>query len=1043
MSFLKFIKWLLMSVMLVTFTACGGGSSNNNTTPPTDQQIAIAKIMKYAETGTPVPTVKDYEDAGVTGVTADNIDKVNAKVAELTPEEVNTAKKIRVIVYILGITLPPLGDNTPPVITLTGTTPIDVVQGSTYTDAGATATDNVDGDITGNIVTVNPVDTSIVGPYTVTYNVSDVAGNPAIEVTRTVNVVAADNTPPTLAEVTPVPTPTNDTTPSYTFSSDEAGSITYGGSCTSATTAATAGNNIITFNTLSDGTYSDCTITVTDAASNASTPLAVTTFEVNTTVPAPVSALSAGDTHTVEIRNGELWAYGLNNNGQLGSGDNTDSNIPVRVGSDTDWVSVSVGGDSQETSPHNIHHQNGHVSGYTLAIKSNGTLWAWGDSTYGQLGTANNEDNNTDPVQVGSNTNWVSVSTGDHHAVAIRSDGTLWAWGENNHGQLGNNSTTDSNTPIQIAAGAGFHWVGASAGGGDYLDAIPENQNLSGHTVAIKVENANTSNRTLWAWGYNSHGQLGTGNTAESHVPVQVGTDADWESVSAGESHTVAIKTNGKLYAWGYNYYRQLGVYAFTDILSPAIEDTQATDWSSVSAGSWHTAAIKDNGTLWTCGRNDYGEKGDGTLALAIGFAQESTLATTWTSVSAGALHTVAIQGGNTLFTWGDNYFGQLGNGTQTNKYVATQESTEATDWNSTVGGGKHTIAIKAGGTLWAWGYNLRGQLGDDTSTGKSVPTQEGTNATNWSSITAGYEYSAAINDLGELYTWGHNDYGQDGNGTTGGQIEIPTQVGLDTNWTSVASGGWHTAAIQTGGTLLTWGRNHYGQLGNGTTTDTNTPAAVTAGAGFHWDSVSVSDNHTVAIKVEDADDTNRTLWAWGWNVDGQLGTGDMVDHHVPVQVGTDSDWASVSASDTHTVALKSNGELWSWGSNIYGQVGLGTPGNPDPDTQLIPVRIGNEYWLMASTGDAHTVAIRADATLWTWGDNEWGQLGIGYRQGETPEAQQVHEVGGLYSNNWVSVDGGDLHNIAINNLGQMFEWGHNEYGQVHAFVTVPTQPQP
>ena len=99
MSFSKFIKWLLMSVMLVTFTACGGSSSNNNTTPPTDQQIAIAKIMKYAETETPpVPTVQDYEDAGVTGVTPDNIDEVNAKVAELTPEDVDTAKKIRVIV---------------------------------------------------------------------------------------------------------------------------------------------------------------------------------------------------------------------------------------------------------------------------------------------------------------------------------------------------------------------------------------------------------------------------------------------------------------------------------------------------------------------------------------------------------------------------------------------------------------------------------------------------------------------------------------------------------------------------------------------------------------------------------------------------------------------------------------------------------------------------------------------------------------------------------------------------------------------------------
>lgn len=178
-------------------------------------------------------------------------------------------------------------DTTVPVLTLLGITPTDTEWGQVYTDAGATASDNYDGDITADIIVVNPVNTLVIGIYTVTYNVADDSGNDAVEISRTVNVV--DTTGPIISESTPVPTPTSDDTPDYTFTSNEAGSITYGGSCTAASFAsATIGSNTITFDTLSDGTYSDCTITVTDTSTNVSNVLAVSAFTIDSTISASV-----------------------------------------------------------------------------------------------------------------------------------------------------------------------------------------------------------------------------------------------------------------------------------------------------------------------------------------------------------------------------------------------------------------------------------------------------------------------------------------------------------------------------------------------------------------------------------------------------------------------------------------------------------------------------------------------------------------------------------------------------------------------------------
>ena len=350
---------------------------------------------------------------------------------------------------------------------------------------------------------------------------------------------------------------------------------------------------------------------------------------------------------------------------------------------------------------------------HTVAIKTDGTLWAWGSNGHGQLGDGTgvggyddrSGDKNT-PVQIGTDT-WASVSAGGGHTVAIKTDGTLWAWGWNSYGQLGDGTKEHKNTPVQIGSG----YASVSAG--------------SEYTVAIKTDG------TLWAWGSNGYGQLGDGTggggysdrSGDKNTPVQIGMG--YASVSAGDNHTVAIKTDGTLWAWGGNGFGQLGdgTYEYKSIPVQI-----GTGYASVSIGSWHTVAIKTDGTLWAWGNNGEGQLGDGTTTSRSSPVRIGT--DTWVSVSAGYNHTVAIKTDGTLWAWGNNGEGQLGDGTGGDRTQHNDKNTPVQigmGWASVSAGYNHTVAIKTDGTLWAWGWNRSGQLGlgdSGDATGRNTPTQ-------------------------------------------------------------------------------------------------------------------------------------------------------------------------------------------------------------------------------------------------------------------------------------------------------------------------------
>jgi alpha-tubulin suppressor-like RCC1 family protein len=353
----------------------------------------------------------------------------------------------------------------------------------------------------------------------------------------------------------------------------------------------------------------------------------------------------------------------------------------------------------------------------------------------------------------------------------------------------------------------------------------------------------------LWTWGRNLYGQLGDGTTSNRSSPVTTaGGGTNWKQVSAALGfYTAAIKTDGTLWTCGRNDYGQLGDGTTTSRSSPVTTAGGGTNWKRVDCGNGHTAAIKTDGTLWTWGLNLYGQLGDGTTTSRSSPGTTAGGGTNWKQVEGGGSHTAAIKTDGTLWTWGANSSGQLGDGTTTSRSSPGTTAGGGTDWKQVDCGGAHTAAIKTDGTLWTWGANDYGQLGDGTTTSRSSPVTTASGGTNWKQVSAGYNHTAAIKTDGTLWTWGRNDYGQLGDGTTTDRSSPVTTAGGGTNWKQVSAGTYAAAAIKTDGTLWTWGRNDYGQSGDGTTSSRSSPGT-TVGKGINWKQVSCGYYYTAAI---------------------------------------------------------------------------------------------------------------------------------------------------------------------------------------------------
>ena len=355
------------------------------------------------------------------------------------------------------------------------------------------------------------------------------------------------------------------------------------------------------------------------------------------------------------------------------------------------------------------------------------TLYGWGYNQSGELGD-NSTTNRSNPIQtITQNINWSTVSAVDG-MVAIKNDGTLWCWGYNFRGQLGDNTTTNRSSPVQTVT-FGNNWKQVSCG--------------YDHKAAIKNDG------TLWCWGDNFYGQLGNNTTTNRSSPVQtVAFGNNWKQVCCISNSTAAIKTDGTLWIWGNNGGGELADNTTTTRSSPVQTVTYGSNWKQVFGGStsYNYTAIKTDGTLWCWGNNQYGQLGDNSsVILRSSPVQTVAFGTNWKTAACAGYHMTAIKTDGTLWAWGRNNNGQLGDNTITDRSSPVQTIAFGNNWKQTSCSTGFSAAIKNDGTLWCWGLGTSGQLGDNTATSKSSPVQTSASGKNWKQVACGRNIATAV----------------------------------------------------------------------------------------------------------------------------------------------------------------------------------------------------------------------------------------------------------------------------------------------------------
>jgi len=436
-----------------------------------------------------------------------------------------------------------------------------------------------------------------------------------------------------------------------------------------------------------------------------------------------------------------------------------------------------------------------------------------------------------------------TAGAGSRHTVVVTPNGTVWAWGGNSNGQLGDGTTTDRLVPTAVPS---FTNVTAVAAG-------------SLHTLALK------SDGSVWAWGFNGSGQLGDGTTSSRSSPVVVSTISSAIAIAAGDSFSVALTSDGHVWTWGANGNGQLGDGTTTGTTSPHVVST-ISSVSAIGAGSTHTLAVKTDGTAWAWGANGSGQLGDSSTTQRTLPVQMSGI-TGASAVAGGSSHSLVLKSDGTMKATGNNASGQLGDGTTTQRTSPVSVST-LTSVGVIAAGQTSSYALKTTGTVWGWGSNGSGRLGDGTTTNHSSPTQ----ASSLSSITiltAGLQHALAVSSTGVVWTWGNNFYGQLGDGTT---LDRATPVAIsDVNYA------WKVATP-----VLSVASGTY------STEKTVTVSCATAGATIHYtlDGTTPTENDQVIASGSTVQvDHSLTLTARAWKT--STPTSDVVSAAYTLQVAT------------------------------------------------------------------------------------------------------------------------------------------------------------
>jgi len=597
------------------------------------------------------------------------------------------------------------------------------------------------------------------------------------------------------------------------------------------------------------------------------------------------------------------------------------------------------------------------------------------------------------PVAVTGLNGAIALAMGSNHSCAIVTGGFVQCWGWNGLGQLGNGSTTiGSLTPVAVTGLSGVTAVSLGVQ----------------HSCAIVEGGA------VQCWGGNNYGQLGNGVTSElpTATPTAVLGLSGATGLSLGGAHSCAIVTGGAMQCWGANYYGQLGNGSMAQSSTMPVAVMGLTGVIALTSGAGHSCAIIAVGGVRCWGYNEYGQLGNGSTNQSRIPVTVTGLAG-GTAMASGRDHNCAIVAGGAVRCWGSNRYEQLGS--ITNLSVAPVTVMDLTGATSLALGTDHSCAIMAAGAVQCWGKNSLRQLSNGSTSTLSATPVAVVGLAGVTALALGGAHTCALMTGGAVGCWGSNEFGQLGNGNASiFPSGIPVTVtGLNAA-TALALGYSHSCAIVAGGAVRCWGRNNFGQLGNGGFNDSTTPVAVTGLSGAT--ALALGFSHSCAIVAGGA------VQCWGYNDNGQLGSVSVpIWSATPLTVASLIGATALALGGGHSCAIVTGGAVRCWGYNGNGQLGNGSLNDSTTPVAVTGLSGANALAL----GGGHSCAIVAGGAVQCWGYNSYGQLGNGsIAQNTTPSS--VKSITGA-----TAFALGSAHSCAIVDGGATQCWGYNSYGQL------------
>lgn len=628
----------------------------------------------------------------------------------------------------------------------------------------------------------------------------------------------------------------------------------------------------------------------------------------------------------------------------------------------------------------------------------------------------------------------IAVATGGYHTCALTAVGGVKCWGQNSFGELGDGTTLGKRTPVDVFglthgvkaihasqystcaltdAGGVKCWgqnllaaTGDAASTGMPADVPGLASGVTAITKGINHACALMAEGGVKCWGNNMYGQLGDGTKNASAVPVEViGLTSRIIAITASQRETYALTAEGGVKIWGSGWTSPRDVAGLTSGVA------------AISSSDFHACALLTGGEVKCWGKNEYGQLGNGTTVDNYTPGTVSGLPAGIRAVSAGYRKTCAITAEGALKCWGDNRYGQLGDGTTSNRSTPVDVTGLTSDISAVSTVGWHTCALNSFGGIQCWGANIYGQLGDGTDVNRSRPVDAAGLTGGIREVSTGVYHRCFLTGIGGVKCAGRNNNGQLGNGTTADSLTPVQAAGLTGGIRAITAEGDHSCALTSSGGVKCWGNNADGQLGDGTLTTRLSPVDV---AGLESGVVAVSAGmaHTCALT------STGGVKCWGRGGNGQLGDGKRIDSAEPVDVtGLTGGVKAIEAGLNFTCAVTTNGAAKCWGINGYGQLGDSTLSMRPSPVDVIGLNSGVAA---IEAGFDHTCALTDGGTVKCWGRNDYGQLGDGTNIRRLSPVDVFGLPGGIRK-----ISAGSYFNFAVTEVGGVKGWGKNDFGQL------------